>query len=123
MQRRPLCHPLQVNAVSPCARVIAVGLSAAPEIIQSKGHGKAVDWWALGILIYEMIAGYPPFYDENPFGIYQKILAGRIEFPKVGTHLTHPREVSTALRSASLLCPLIPLCASLSTSTRTPRTW
>jgi len=54
----------------------------APEIIQSKGHGKAVDWWALGILIYEMLAGYPPFYDENPFGIYQKILAGKIEFPR-----------------------------------------
>lgn len=54
----------------------------APEIIQSKGHGKAVDWWALGILIYEMLAGYPPFYDEHPFGIYEKILAGRIDFPK-----------------------------------------
>jgi serine/threonine protein kinase len=54
----------------------------APEIIQSKGHGRAVDWWALGILIYEMLAGYPPFYDENPFGIYQKILAGRVEFPR-----------------------------------------
>ena len=45
----------------------------APEIIQSKGHGKAVDWWAIGVLIYEMLAGYPPFYDENPFGIYQLI--------------------------------------------------
>ena len=54
----------------------------APEIIQSKGHGKAVDWWALGILVYEMLAGYPPFYDENPFGIYQKSLAGKIEFPR-----------------------------------------
>jgi len=54
----------------------------APEIIQSKGHGKAVDWWALGILIFEMLAGYPPFYDENPFGIYQKILAGRLEWPQ-----------------------------------------
>lgn len=54
----------------------------APEIIQSKGHGKAVDWWAVGILIYEMLAGYPPFFDENPFGIYQKILAGKIEFPR-----------------------------------------
>ena len=54
----------------------------APEIIQSKGHGKSVDWWALGILIFEMLVGYPPFYDENPFGIYQKILAGRIEFPR-----------------------------------------
>jgi len=54
----------------------------APEIIQSKGHGKPVDWWALGILAYEMLAGYPPFYDENPFGIYQKILAGKLEFPR-----------------------------------------
>ena len=54
----------------------------APEIIQSKGHGLAVDWWALGILTYEMLAGYPPYYDDQPFGIYQKILAGRLEFPK-----------------------------------------
>lgn len=54
----------------------------APEIIQSKGHGKSVDWWALGVLIFEMLAGYPPFYDENPFGIYQKILAGKVEFPR-----------------------------------------
>ena len=53
----------------------------APEIIQSKGHGKAVDWWALGILMYEMLAGYPPFYDEDPLGIYQKILEGKIKFP------------------------------------------
>lgn len=54
----------------------------APEVIQSKGHGRAVDWWALGILVFEMLAGYPPFYDDNPFGIYQKILAGKLEFPR-----------------------------------------
>jgi len=54
----------------------------APEIIQSKGHNKAVDWWALGILIYEMLVGYPPFYDDNPFGIYEKILSGKIEWPR-----------------------------------------
>jgi len=54
----------------------------APEIIQSKGHGKAVDWWALGVLLFEMLAGYPPFFDDNPFGIYEKILANRIHFPK-----------------------------------------
>uniref|UniRef100_A0A2I3GL67 Protein kinase domain-containing protein n=1 Tax=Nomascus leucogenys TaxID=61853 RepID=A0A2I3GL67_NOMLE len=53
----------------------------APEVIQSKGHGRAVDWWALGILIFEMLSGFPPFFDDNPFGIYQ-ILAGKIDFPR-----------------------------------------
>lgn len=54
----------------------------APEVLLNKGHGKPVDWWTLGILIFEMIAGEPPFCDEEPMGIYQKILAGKINFPK-----------------------------------------
>jgi len=54
----------------------------APEILLNKGHGKPVDWWALGILIYEMLAGNPPFVDESPMGIYQKILSGKLTFPK-----------------------------------------
>ncbi|KAH0604740.1 uncharacterized protein H6S33_006408 [Morchella sextelata] len=55
----------------------------SPEVIQSKGHGKAVDWWALGVLIYEMSCGFPPFYDNSPFAIYEKIVAGRISFPSL----------------------------------------
>ncbi|XP_013774735.1 protein kinase DC2-like [Limulus polyphemus] len=54
----------------------------APETIMNKGHNKAVDWWALGILIYEMLAGYPPFFDDNPISIYEKILGGKIEWPR-----------------------------------------
>jgi len=54
----------------------------APEVLLNKGHGKPVDWWTLGILVYEMIVGYPPFVDEDPMGIYQKILAGKVYFPK-----------------------------------------
>jgi serine/threonine protein kinase len=53
----------------------------APEIIQGKGHNSAVDWWALGILIFEMIVGYPPFFDDSAYGIYEAILEGKINFP------------------------------------------
>ncbi len=38
--------------------------------------------WALGVLIYEMLVGYPPFYDKNPFQIYEKIIDGRVNYPK-----------------------------------------
>jgi len=70
----------------------------APEIIQSKGHGKDVDWWAFGILIFEMLASYAPFYADTPFEIYQKILAGRIEFPR---HFdTHAKDLIRGLLTA-----------------------
>ena len=42
----------------------------APEILLNKGHGKPVDWWALGILIYEMIHGIDPFTADDPMQIY-----------------------------------------------------
>lgn len=46
------------------------------------GYGKAVDYWGIGILVYELLAGYPPFYDnDEPRNIYKKILKGVIEFP------------------------------------------
>jgi protein kinase A len=54
----------------------------APEVLLNKGHGKGVDWWTLGILMYEMMAGQPPFIDDDPMGIYQQILAGKIAFPR-----------------------------------------
>ena len=47
----------------------------APEIILSKGHSMAVDWWAFGILIYEMLVGQAPFCAEDPMEIYQQILS------------------------------------------------
>ncbi|GMI27709.1 hypothetical protein TrCOL_g7028 [Triparma columacea] len=54
----------------------------APEVLLNKGHGKGVDWWTLGILVYEMLAGQPPFVDDDPMGIYQQILAGKLNFPR-----------------------------------------
>jgi protein kinase A len=53
----------------------------APEIIQSKPYGKAVDWWAVGILTYEMSTGRPPFQSDQPIKIYEKILATKYKVP------------------------------------------
>jgi serine/threonine protein kinase len=53
----------------------------APEIILNKGHSKPVDWWTLGILLYEMLVGIDPFNDDDPMMIYQKIIKGKIKFP------------------------------------------
>ncbi|KAM7534137.1 hypothetical protein Aperf_G00000115931 [Anoplocephala perfoliata] len=53
----------------------------APEIILSKGYSRAVDWWAVGVLIFEMIAGYPPFFADQALQVYEKIVAGKVRFP------------------------------------------
>ncbi|OUM57830.1 hypothetical protein PIROE2DRAFT_66627 [Piromyces sp. E2] len=57
----------------------------APEVILCKAYGKAVDWYALGILIYEMLCGYPPFYDQDQLQLYKKILSGKIYWPSYVT--------------------------------------
>lgn len=54
----------------------------APEIILSKGYTKAVDWWGLGVLIFEMVVGRAPFVDKNPVNLYQKILECRVDWPE-----------------------------------------
>ncbi|PLN75615.1 putative camp-dependent protein kinase catalytic subunit [Aspergillus taichungensis] len=54
----------------------------APEVIHNSGHGLAVDWWALGILIYEFLVGQPPFWDQNPMRIYEQIVEGHIRYPQ-----------------------------------------
>jgi len=53
----------------------------SPEVIEGKGYGLASDWWSLGILVYEMSVGFPPFIGTNPFTVYRKILAGKVSWP------------------------------------------
>lgn len=53
----------------------------APEIIQTKGYGKAADYWAFGVLVFEMLAGFPPYYDDNQFKLYEKILTTPPKYP------------------------------------------
>jgi serine/threonine protein kinase len=50
----------------------------SPEILLGKPHSFAVDWWALGIVVYEMLCGYPPFNDATPERIFANILEGEV---------------------------------------------
>ncbi|KAF8755080.1 Haspin like kinase domain [Rhizoctonia solani] len=52
----------------------------APELLLGKGYTKSVDWWTLGVLLYEMLTGLPPFYDENTNEMYRKILQDPLRF-------------------------------------------
>lgn len=54
----------------------------APEIILNEGHDLGVDYWALGVLIYEMVSGLPPFYAEDPMDVYEKILGVQYTIPR-----------------------------------------
>ncbi|XP_043920401.1 cGMP-dependent protein kinase 1-like [Protopterus annectens] len=53
----------------------------APEIIKNEGHDCSSDLWSLGVLIYELLVGRPPFSSSNPQKVYGKILDGIISFP------------------------------------------
>ncbi|KAF2242942.1 serine/threonine protein kinase-like protein [Trematosphaeria pertusa] len=53
----------------------------APELLTGAGYTKTVDWWTLGVLLYEMLTGLPPFYDENTNDMYRKILTEPLHFP------------------------------------------
>ncbi|KAG6614474.1 AGC protein kinase [Phytophthora cinnamomi] len=53
-----------------------------PEMIRRKAYNQAVDWWALGALIYEMVTGYPPFRHKNRKKLHQKILNEKLPLPK-----------------------------------------
>lgn len=59
----------------------------SPEIVTAHGHGKPVDWWCVGILIYEMLVSHTPFYrsGEDQMEMYRRIVSGHVRYP---SHLT-----------------------------------
>ncbi|VDP99882.1 unnamed protein product [Trichobilharzia regenti] len=64
----------------------------APEIVAYEMYGKSVDWWSFGVLIYEMLAGLPPFDGEDEEELFRNIASQDV---------TYPRHMS---REACMLC-------------------
>ncbi|KAL9624853.1 MAG: hypothetical protein Q9160_000900 [Pyrenula sp. 1 TL-2023] len=69
----------------------------APELLLGHGYTKTVDWWTLGVLLYEMLTGLPPFYDENTNEMYRKILQEPLHFPGPDVVPSAARDLLTKL--------------------------
>ncbi|XP_008802442.1 probable serine/threonine protein kinase IREH1 isoform X2 [Phoenix dactylifera] len=64
----------------------------APEILLGTGHGASADWWSVGVILFELIVGIPPFNAEHPQTIFDNILNRKIPWPRV------PEEMSFKAR-------------------------
>lgn len=53
----------------------------APEVLEGKKYGREVDYWSLGVILYILLCGFPPFYDESTTGLYRQIKKGQYDFP------------------------------------------
>uniref|UniRef100_A0A4W4E8J2 calcium/calmodulin-dependent protein kinase n=1 Tax=Electrophorus electricus TaxID=8005 RepID=A0A4W4E8J2_ELEEL len=53
----------------------------SPEVLRKEPYGKPVDMWACGVILYILLVGYPPFWDEDQHRLYQQIKAGAYDFP------------------------------------------
>ncbi|KAE8743965.1 serine/threonine-protein kinase-like, partial [Frankliniella occidentalis] len=74
-------------------RILGTPDYLAPELLLRKSHGSGVDWWALGVCLYEFMTGIPPFNDETPQAVFQNILNRDIPWPE-GDELLSPEAVS-----------------------------
>jgi len=53
----------------------------APEVLRGKGYGKEVDFWSIGVILYVLLCGFPPFYEETNQELFETIKKGKFDFP------------------------------------------
>lgn len=72
----------------------------APEVFSKQGYDESVDWWSIGVILYEMLVGYPPFYADKPVETCHKVVAWQ-------RHFTIPKEARLSNNSQDLIRRLI----------------
>jgi serine/threonine kinase 38 len=72
----------------------------APEVFSRNGYSETVDWWSVGVILYEMLVGYPPFYAEKPADICHKILSWQKYF-------SIPRDARLSAQASDLIRRLV----------------
>jgi len=72
----------------------------APEVFAQTGYGQECDWWSLGVIMYECLVGYPPFYSDDPMATCRKIVNWK-------TTLTFPPEAKLSAQAQDLIRKLI----------------
>eukprot|EP00163_Fabomonas_tropica_P005528 TRINITY_DN1506_c0_g1_i2.p2 TRINITY_DN1506_c0_g1~~TRINITY_DN1506_c0_g1_i2.p2 ORF type:complete len:151 (+),score=45.13 TRINITY_DN1506_c0_g1_i2:1120-1572(+) len=54
----------------------------APEVLKNEGYSKAVDMWSVGVILYILLCGFPPFYEENTAKLFEQIMRGDFDYPE-----------------------------------------
>ena len=59
-------------------------IASAPEVFSQKGYNQVCDWWSVGVIMFEMLCGYPPFCSDSPTETYRKIMYFKetLKFPE-----------------------------------------
>ncbi|CAF1411772.1 unnamed protein product [Adineta steineri] len=78
----------------------------APEVILRKGYGKPVDWWSMGIILYEFLVGMPPFTGNTPDELFVNVINGQMEWPDILDESTIDLSSSACYDSSEqMFCP------------------
>nr|XP_016849611.1 PREDICTED: calcium/calmodulin-dependent protein kinase type II subunit delta isoform X7 [Anolis carolinensis] len=83
----------------------------SPEVLRKDPYGKPVDMWACGVILYILLVGYPPFWDEDQHRLYQQIKAGAYDFPSPEWDTVTP-EAKDLINKMLTINPAKRICAS-----------
>ncbi len=72
----------------------------APEVFGQTGYGQEIDWWSVGVILFEMLIGYPPFFSDNPSETCQKIV-------KWKQYFSIPLDANISLEAENLIRKLV----------------